>query len=754
MKKLFKRLLCTTLIIAMIFSNININVISAAKSSDDGEFEMYYTSAEKVVKYKANKTTTVKVKVRNGDRDLVSYTSSDESVATVDRTGKVTFKKEGATTITALYEPTGDMESILVKAYNSNSEVKVNATALNEAEEEDEEERGKKFTVKVGDEFSVQGYVPSWDSNSKIINKSSNKRICSIDKETGSVKAMKKGRARIKVYVQTEDDNEIQIGQVQVKVEGEGDLNPEKTTSSTKTKKEASSKEEVDKIKSIRFAKGDNGKVKNYVKDYPLSVGVPYGFKIFDNNGNEINKADLKFEIVSGDKDAFEVNDDVEIRALKGGKEAKLQVSLKKKPSIKASVRIGSVQEIEKIEFVKKVYNINDTSGYKFNPIITLKGGEVLDPQKDGVENSDKYQYLLDNLVLTEVDGDGNEKERTDELVKITKGGKEVVAKKSGRCYLGYVSTTNPDVKAQTELQISLLGEQSDMVKSLFNTINKKREELGLNKLKWKDNIENITKEWLNLFKDSYDKTGSFEAARATMRSENGNDVSMLLEMDGINHSLFYETTMCDYNNYNQIEAEIIKKFEDKDQMFMSENLENINIVIIEENSKLNIGMIGYSVSKNGKKMDIIRYINKSEAKYFDAFKERKQPANREVGEYVEISYKYSNGMVKILDKNATRRLKGKYGFYDSEYISEYNPRVDRSNATEINDTRWANKDGVELRTYPSNQDEYKYNAVIETVDKGTALKIVEKYPDSWCLVDYEGSYLYVFADNLNAKKM
>ena len=191
MKRLLKKFLCLALIAVMIFSNININIVSAAKSSNNGEFEMYYTSSEKVVKYKTNKTTTAKVKIRNGDRDLISYTSSDESVATVDRTGKVTFLKEGAVTITAMYEPTGDMESIVVKAYNADSQVKVDATTLNENSEDD---NLKKFTVKVGDEFKVEGAVPSWDENSKIIYKSSNKRVCSVDKETGSVKAMKKGR--------------------------------------------------------------------------------------------------------------------------------------------------------------------------------------------------------------------------------------------------------------------------------------------------------------------------------------------------------------------------------------------------------------------------------------------------------------------------------------------------------------------------------------------------------------------------------
>ena len=740
MKNQVRKILYIALIFAMVFNIVNVNALNAADDKDDKEFEMYYTSAEKIVRFKANKTVSAKVKIKNGEQEDVSYTSSDTNIATVNETGRVTFFKEGEVKITATYKPTGDMESIVLKAYNNNCEVSINGAKYKEV-----------LTVYVGSELEIKGEKPSWDKNSKLVYKTTNKNVLSVDKDTGKVKALKKGYANIAIYVETEEENTLKIGQARIKVEGNEVIENNKVTTSKTEEKVAT---DISKIRSIKFAKDENGKTKNYVKDYPLSVGETYSFKITDNNGNVVSNNDLKYEIKSGDKSAFEIIDGNTVKAITGGKEATLQICLKEKTSVKASVKIGSVQEIEKIQFVKSVYTINDKSGYTFNPIITLKGGEVLDPQDENVKNSDKYQNLLKTLVLTEVDGDGQDKERTEQLVKIKNGGKEVAAKESGNCYLGYKSTTNPNVTAKTELNISLLGEKGDMVKNLFNTINTKREELGLNKLKWKDSIENITKAWIQLYKEAYDKEGNFNLALETIHSENGNDVSMLLEMDGINQCLFYSIQQLYFLNYHEIEDYINKLFDEKEKMLISENLENINIIIGEDNGRLYLGMVGYSTSKNGKKMNVIRYINSTADKYHDAFKERLQTIKHEVGEYLEIKYKYPNDMVKVLTKNAVHRLKGKYGYVSAEFINEINPRVDRSNATPINDTRWANKDGVELRTYPSDQDEYKYNAVIETVKRGTALEIIEKYPDSWCLVKYEDSYLYVYADNLNSEKI
>ena len=472
-----------------------------------------------------------------------------------------------------------------------------------------------------------------------------------------------------------------------------------------------------------------------------------------DNNGNLVNNADLKYEIKSGDVQAFEIKDGNTVKAIEGGKEATLQISLKEKPSVKVSVKIGSVQEIAKIEFVKDVYTINDTIGYEFNPIITLKGGEVLDPQDSNVKNSDKYKNLLANLVLTEVDGDGEEKERTEQLVKITKGGKEVVAKESGNCYLGYKSTINPNVTAKTELQISLLGEQGDMVKSLFNAINDKREELGLDKLKWSDKATSISEFGIDYIK----KSGSVENAKNRFKGELSDETKMSLVQKGINNlAINREFIIANKASFEELKNSVINN--EHNEILKCEYSKYLSLSVDEIDGKLIAFMISYAtIPSGGKTIEGIRYINNDTTIYSDCYKQREDTLFKQVtGTYVKVRYKTKDDMVKILPTGAIDKKHEEIAHYwiEANRLSEINPRVDRSNAIKINDTRWANKDGVELRTYPSNQDEYKYNAVIETVDKGTELEIVEKYPDSWCLVKYEGSYLYVFADNLNAKKM
>jgi hypothetical protein len=117
-----------------------------------------------------------------GSQGTVTYTSSNDKVATVSASGQIVGKKAGKAVITAT---TSNRKTSSVAVTVKNAPKKITLSA-------------KKKTLKVGKTFKVKVKFPAKTASYKITYTSNRKSVATVD-ETGQIKAVKKGKAVITV---------------------------------------------------------------------------------------------------------------------------------------------------------------------------------------------------------------------------------------------------------------------------------------------------------------------------------------------------------------------------------------------------------------------------------------------------------------------------------------------------------------------------------------------------------------------------
>lgn len=121
-----------------------------------------------------------------GCTDSVTFTSSDKSLATVSKSGKITAKKAGTVVITAT-TGSGFSSSITVKIKKAPTKVKL---SISNGSSPKNLKAGKSYNLKAS--FSSKAY------SNKLTFSSSDKTVASVSK-TGKITAKKKGSATILV---------------------------------------------------------------------------------------------------------------------------------------------------------------------------------------------------------------------------------------------------------------------------------------------------------------------------------------------------------------------------------------------------------------------------------------------------------------------------------------------------------------------------------------------------------------------------
>lgn len=179
-------------------------------------------STDKVNLTKKGETAQVKVEVTPSyaDNKNLTWKSSDEKVATVDKDGKITAVGNGTATITVA-SVSGNYTATITVTVNDESEVKPG-----EIEKITIDTEAKTLT-KIGESVELKVKVePENADSSKLIWKSSNEKVAVVDKD-GKVTAVGNGTATI--TVSTEDGKHTATVTITVKVADEPAAN--KTTS-------------------------------------------------------------------------------------------------------------------------------------------------------------------------------------------------------------------------------------------------------------------------------------------------------------------------------------------------------------------------------------------------------------------------------------------------------------------------------------------------------------------------------------------
>lgn len=197
--KNIKRVSALVMAVALAFSLVAVSPaapVEAAKKASVTITAPTKKSTYTVTRAGKNKSFTIKYKVKNGKAKSVAFKSSDKTVASVSKKGKVTCKKAGTAKITVTVTlKTGKKVKDSVKVT-----VKQRATKL-----EGEFNNGKTF--KVGKYYLIPlggkstltpVFTPETTTNQKVSFKSSNKKIATVSSK-GVVKGIKKGTATIKI---------------------------------------------------------------------------------------------------------------------------------------------------------------------------------------------------------------------------------------------------------------------------------------------------------------------------------------------------------------------------------------------------------------------------------------------------------------------------------------------------------------------------------------------------------------------------
>lgn len=159
---------------------------------------------EDIIRIKIGETYAIKVSQTN--KEKLTWSSLDDSIATVDSEGKVTAQSNGITTVTASAgskhvhvgvvvggnEGYVDSDGTYVQVFDGESDITEITVGVKGGGKED-------ITVKTGDTFQLRAYTNPSDSQDPITWKSDNTGIARV-KEDGTLEVVGKGMATITAY--------------------------------------------------------------------------------------------------------------------------------------------------------------------------------------------------------------------------------------------------------------------------------------------------------------------------------------------------------------------------------------------------------------------------------------------------------------------------------------------------------------------------------------------------------------------------
>ncbi len=125
--------------------------------------------------------------------DTVTFTSSNEKIASVDGKGNVTANVPGTVVITA-YTGSGEKGSFTVKVKAAESEEDTEAASGGTVSAKKVELKHRAITIYEGDEYKLQCEITPSNSTDKITYKVSNRAVISLSND-GTIKAMAEGKA-------------------------------------------------------------------------------------------------------------------------------------------------------------------------------------------------------------------------------------------------------------------------------------------------------------------------------------------------------------------------------------------------------------------------------------------------------------------------------------------------------------------------------------------------------------------------------
>lgn len=137
--------------------------------------------SQEEVRIKTRDKKTLYPIIKNMKDPVITYASSDETVAVVDENGVVTALEQGETVVTAALKGTGKTASARIYAYKEAEDVALFETAI---------------VLDKGEVYQLEALVTPEDSQEKVRWTSTNSQIVAVD-EDGQVTALKYGKAVI-----------------------------------------------------------------------------------------------------------------------------------------------------------------------------------------------------------------------------------------------------------------------------------------------------------------------------------------------------------------------------------------------------------------------------------------------------------------------------------------------------------------------------------------------------------------------------
>ena len=396
-------------------ANLRISVKTAVKEIEADEIVTTYVGETAKINYI--------VFPEDASNSRLKFEVEDKDIATVSSKGEIKAKEAGTTVVkvSSVSNPEVETEVELeVKEERDFKNVMISAIIANNPEVSSTSDSKSKYVLPSYSDASYRvaknetiSILNDYGADAKFTNNNTDIIKITNDEDIIKVKGLKDGAATITVdYSGMKDTIKVISGNyidrsALIRKNTNQDENDSSDTNNEK--KHLSEKEiKVEKIKQIEDP-DDPTKNKDYVKDYPLEVGVSYDFTLKVSPTNApIDDLTLK---LSNNKD-FIIENGM-IKAKSPNKSTDLIISSKKDPKVTTKIRLkSSIGNVKAISFAKgyvgdNALDINKYKTYSFNPVFYMESGRVYDPVSNPeIVDDEVYKALKKNVKISCEDTD------------------------------------------------------------------------------------------------------------------------------------------------------------------------------------------------------------------------------------------------------------------------------------------------------------------------------------------------------------